>query len=75
MALARCDHCRLPKSSPEPYTDKHIPVNCSDNGVRCCATYCLNLASIWLTAGEQKRYIAGERIFRYSSRSNPAQVA
>ena len=75
MALARCEHSGLPRGLPEPYTDKHTPVNCSDSGVRCGATYCLNLAFIWLTAGEQERYIAGQRLFRYSCRSSPALLA
>lgn len=75
MVLARCEHCGLPKGSPEPYTDRHIPVNCAGTGVRCGAPYCLNLAFIWLTASEQKQYIAGQRIFRYSSRSSAVPLA
>jgi hypothetical protein len=67
MALARCERCGLPKGSPETYKDWHLPFNCSGIGVRNCAF-------IWLTASEQERYIAGHRIFRYSSHSSPGQL-
>ena len=35
----------------------------------------LNPASVWLTASEQASYIAGQRVFRYSSRALAAQLA
>jgi hypothetical protein len=74
MALARCEQCGLPKSSPDPYTDRHTAAPGSGRGVRCGAANCANLAFVWLTAGEQRSYLNGQRFFRYSSHASGAQL-
>jgi hypothetical protein len=74
MALARCEQCGPPTTSPEPYTNRHTAAPGSGRGVRCGAANCFNLASVWLTASEQASYLAGERFFRYSSHAAAAEL-
>jgi hypothetical protein len=74
MALARCEQCGPPSKSREPYTDRHTAAPGSGRGVRCGAESCLNLAFVWLTASEQRSYLAGERLFRYSSHAAAAEL-
>jgi hypothetical protein len=74
MAIARCEQCGPPSTPPEPYTHRHTAAPGSGRGVRCGAGTCLNMAFVWLTASEQRSYLAGERFFRYSSHAPEVEL-
>jgi hypothetical protein len=69
MALARCKECGPPKGQADVYMHRHTPVGFPTRAVLCGSSDCNTPALIWLTASEQKRYLRGERLFRYSSHS------
>ena len=75
MALARCETCRLPEPPARAYPHWHIPVGHPNRSVMCGRAGCTKPAFIWLTTSEQKYYLSGQRIFRYSSYAPAAQLA
>ncbi len=67
MALARCDTHGNPQGKTQTYVEAKLPVGYPRSGVICGNPRCSNVAKIWLTAEEAKRYNQGQRIFRPDS--------
>lgn len=74
MALARCEKCGRPNPDESPYVIVHEPVFSPNNVLLCGARTCERPARIWLTAEEQKRYLAGRRVFTFAMNSAKVRV-
>jgi hypothetical protein len=65
MAIARCDKHSPPKAAKPPEYGKqpHFPAGHPNSGIVCGTKDCTNAAQIWLKQDEERKYLAGERIF------------
>jgi hypothetical protein len=54
MALARCEHHPIERTTKEPYKARALPVGYPETAAICGRVGCENPAHIWLTSEEIK---------------------
>jgi hypothetical protein len=62
MALARCDKHKPELMDPE-VVSYALPLGYPSTAVTCDVVGCAMPARLWLSAGERKAFLAGERVF------------